>query len=389
MIQNGLMLKIERSIQKTVLSDLKKKIVLIVGPRQVGKTTFSKNLLKSFDYLNYDSDKDKLNILEQNWNRDAKLVIFDEIHKMRNWKRWLKGIYDTNTESQKILVTGSARLDTAKKMGDSLAGRHFTFNLLPLDLKELKKISTPEKNFEQLMKFSGFPEPFLEASERFHLNWQKSHTDLILRQDMVSYENIRDIGSIELLTALLRKRVAAPFSYNSIATDLQRDPKTILKWVGFLENLFIVFKVKPYSKNIARSVLKEPKYYFYDYTRIDNNPGAQLENFVALSLKKEVHYLNEVLGIESELYYLKQKGAKEIDFFIQRKNLPPVLIEVKMSETEVSSAFNVFNKFFTHAVKIQLVQNIKKEFSDKTGVHVYNAVQYLAHFDLSLAKTLA
>ena len=377
-----------RNLQSTVLADLEKKIVLLVGPRQVGKTTFSKNLIPSFDYLNYDSDKDKLKLLEQRWDRNKELIIFDEVHKMRNWKRWLKGIYDTNSSSQKILVTGSARLDTVKKMGDSLAGRHFTFHLLPFDLKELKKINTPQKNFEQLMKFSGFPEPFYEASERFHLNWQKSHTDLILRQDMVSYENIRDIGSIELLVALLKKRVSAPFSYNSVAIDLQRDPKTIQKWMGFLENLFVIFKIKPYSNNIARSVLKEPKYYFYDYTRIDNNLGAQLENFVALSLKKEVHYLNEVLGIEAELYYLKQKGAKEIDFFIQRKNRSPILIEIKTSEIEVSPAFNVFDKFFKNAIKIQLVQNLKKEFSDKNGVQVLNAIQYLTNFDLSLEKTI-
>ncbi len=377
-----------RNIQKTVLEDLNKKIVLLVGPRQVGKTTLSKSLLPAFEYLNYDSDKDKLNILKQHWDRHKELVIFDEIHKMRNWKQWLKGIYDTSDKSQKILVTGSARLDTAKKMGDSLAGRHFTFHLLPFDLKELKNIGTPEDNFEQLMKFSGFPEPFFEQSKRFHLNWQKSHTDLILRQDMISYENIRDLASIELLVALLRQRVASPFSHNSIAIDLQKDPKTIQKWMGFLENLFVIFKVKPFSKNVARSVLKEPKYYFYDYTRIDDSPGAQLENFVALSLKKEVHYLNEVLGIESELYYLKQKGAKEIDFFIQRKNLPPVLIEVKKSEIEISPAFGVFDNFFENAVKIQLVQNIKKDFSNKSGVRVLNVVQYLTHFDLSLKKTI-
>lgn len=377
-----------RSLQKAVLDDLNKKIILLVGPRQVGKTTFSKNLLESFEYLNYDADKNKLDIFKQNWDRHKSLVIFDEIHKMRNWKQWLKGIYDTSDRKQKILVTGSARLDTAKKMGDSLAGRHFTFHLLPFDLKELKKINTPQNNFEQLMKFSGFPEPFFEKSKRFHLNWQKSHADLILKQDMISYENIRDINSMELLVALLRQRVASPFSYNSLATDLQKDPKTIQKWMGFLENLFIVFKIKPFSKNIARSILKEPKYYFYDYTRINENPGAQLENFVALSLKKEVHYLNEVLGIESELYYLKQKGAKEIDFFIQRKDLPPVLIEVKKSNSEISPAFNIFDKFFRNAIKIQLVQELKKDFSDKNGVRALNAVQYLTHFDLSLPDTI-
>lgn len=377
----------KRSIEETVLEDLNKKIVLLIGPRQVGKTTFSKSLLSSYDYLNFDSEKDKLKILKLEWDRKKSLIIFDEVHKMRNWKKWLKGIYDTEGLKQKILVTGSARLDVAKKMGDSLAGRHFTHHLLPLDLKELGAKNTPQKNFAQLIKYSGFPEPFFEASNRFHLNWQKSHMDLILKQDLISYENVRDISSIEVLVALLKERVASPLSYNSLATDLQRDPKTVQKWMSYLENLFIVFKVLPYSKNIARSVLKEPKFYFYDYTRIEENEGALLENFVALSLKKEVHFLNEIKGISSELYYLKKKGSVEVDFFITRKNLPPVMIEVKTSDDNPSSAFNIFDKHFDESIKIQLVKNLKKDFSTPTGIQVLNLIEYLSSFDLSLEST--
>lgn len=379
---------IPRSIHKSLIADLDKKIILLVGPRQVGKTTFSKNLLESFDYLNFDFDKDKIKIIKQLWDRDKDIIIFDEIHKMRNWKQWIKGIYDIEGLSQKIIVTGSARLDIAKKMGDSLAGRHFTYHMLPLDLKELNGTATPEKNFSKLIKYSGFPEPFFENSNSFHLKWQKSHMDLIIRQDLVSYENIRDVSSIELMAEMLRQRVSAPLSYNSLAIDLQRDPKTIQKWMNHLENLFVIFKVLPYSKNIARSVLKEPKYYFYDYTRIDENEGAQFENFVAVSLMKEIYYLNEVMGIEAKLWFLKKKGSLELDFFIERKKMPPVLIEVKTSDSEVSRSFNMFSPYFDNAIKIQLVKNLKKDFSDKNNVRVLNALHYLEHFDLSKIQTI-
>jgi len=378
-----------RSIQKSVLEDLEKKIILLIGPRQVGKTTFSKNLITSYDYLNFDSAKDKLKIVKQQWDRNKKLVIFDEVHKMRHWKKWIKGVYDTEGLTPNILVTGSARMDTVRKMGDSLAGRHFTYHLMPLDLKELNHQNLDIKEtFERLLKLSGFPEPFFENSRRFHLNWQKSHMDLILRQDLVSYENIRDITSIEILVEMLKERVASPLSYSSIANDLQRDTKTIQKWMQYLENLFVVFKIRPYSKNIARSVLKEPKYYFFDYTRIENNEGALIENFVAVSLLKEIYFLNEVLGIDSELFYLKKKGSKEIDFFIRRKGLSPVMIEVKTSEDDVSSSFKMFESHFESPIRIQLVKNLDKDYSNSNGIQILNLAKYLTYFDLSKEKTV-
>lgn len=377
---------IRRSISESLKLDLDKKVILLVGPRQVGKTTLSKSLFDDYEYLNYDNEKHRAQILKQQWDRSKPLVIFDEIHKMPSWKRWIKGIFDTSDSGQKILVTGSARLDTIKKMGDSLAGRHFTYHLMPLDFKEIK--SNKLNDFQNLIKYSGFPEPFFEATDRFQLNWQKSHNDLIIRQDLLSFDSIRDINSIELLVTMLKPRVSSPLSYNSLAIDLQRDPKTIQKWMMHLENLFLIFKLVPFSKNIARSVLKEPKYYFFDFTRLDENPGGKIENIVALSLKKEVHFLNEVLGIESELFYLKQKGAKELDFYIKRKNLPDVLIEVKSSDSEVSPAFNVFDKFFSKPIKIQLVLNLRKEFSNTNQVRVLDLVKYLSDFDLSKPETI-
>lgn len=375
-----------RSISESLKLDLEKKVILLVGPRQVGKTTLSKSLFDDYEYLNYDNEKHRTQILKQQWDRSKPLVIFDEIHKMPSWKRWIKGIFDTSDNEQRILVTGSARLDTIKKMGDSLAGRHFTYHLMPLDFKEIK--SNKLKHFQNLIKYGGFPEPYIEASDRFQLNWQKSHNDLIIRQDLLSLDSLRDINSIELLVTMLKPRVSLPLSYNSLATDLQRDPKTIQKWMAHLENLFVVFKLIPYSKNIARSVLKEPKYYFFDYTRLDENLGGKIENIVALCLKKEIHFVNEVLGIESELFYLKQKGAKELDFYIKRRNLPDVLIEVKSSDSEVSSSFKVFERFFPNSIKIQLVLNLRKEFSSPDHVRVLDLVKYLSEFDLSKNETI-
>jgi uncharacterized protein len=155
---------------------------------------------------------------------------------------------------------------TYKKVGDSLAGRFFQYRLHPLDIKEahLGLGVSGEEAFERLMAVGGFPEPFLKNDLRFYRRWQQSHTDIILKQDVLEIGSVRDIAAIEMLIALLKSRVGSTVSYASLARDLERDPTTIKRWLQLLENRYVIFPVLPYSKNIAKSLLKSPKYYFYD-----------------------------------------------------------------------------------------------------------------------------
>jgi predicted AAA+ superfamily ATPase len=265
----------KRYLTNYILDDLKKKIVLLTGPRQSGKTTLSKMLSNNFDYLNFDNPEHLLGLIERSWDRSKDLIIFDELHKLKNWKSWLKGIYDTEGVQPRIIVTGSAKLDTYRKVGDSLAGRFFQFRLHPLDLKEIKRINNPDNLqavLDRLLDTGGFPEPYLEGSTRFYNRWKRSHLDIILKQDIVDLENVRQITSIETLIQLLRKRVGSPVSYNSLAQDLQCSDKTVKRWLTILENMYVIFRVGPFHRNIARSILKAPKYYFYDtQKRISKN----------------------------------------------------------------------------------------------------------------------
>lgn len=374
----------DRYIEKAINELMDSKIILIMGPRQVGKTTLSKSLNKSFVYHNYDIRKDLTVFRDQEWDRSKEVVIFDEIHKMKNWKRWLKGLYDEGlTKKQHIVVTGSARLDIAKKMGDSLAGRFFSFRLNPLDLKELGKYGTPEENYQKLISVSGFPEPFLNGTERFYNLWRKTHSDLIIRQDLLTLENIKDIDGIELLVELLAGQVGSTVSYNSLAKEIQRDDKTIKKWLGFLEQMYIVFRVSPYAKNISRGTKKAGKYYFYDCARVDGPESQKLENMVALSLKKEIEFQSDCNGIQGDLFFVQTKDKKEIDFVVIQKNKKIRLIEVKLSDENISKNFTFFEKYFPRAEKIQLVKNLKKEYLSKDGVRVTSALDYLTHFEFS------
>ncbi|MEA3547809.1 MAG: ATP-binding protein, partial [Thermodesulfobacteriota bacterium] len=352
---------------------------------QTGKTTLSKMLISNYDYLNFDNPEHRLSLFERSWDRSKKLVIFDELHKLKNWKSWLKGIYDTEDFPPSILVTGSAKLDTYKKMGDSLAGRFFQFRLHPLDLKEIKKKLLPTglpAALDQLLETSNFPEPFLRGTRRFYNRWKKSHLDIILKQDLLDLENVRQISSIEILIQLLRKRVGSPISYSSLAGDLQCSDKTVKRWLTILENMYVVFRVPPFHRNVARSILKAPKFYFYDTGQVLGNEGARLENLVAGALLKEIHFLEDCLGERCELYFLRTKDGREIDFFITRDDSPLLMLEVKWSDSKPSRNFQAFSKFFPNTRKIQLVKGLDREKTYPDGAEIRSAHNWLADFSL-------
>ena len=376
----------ERYIKTYIKEDLNKKIILLTGPRQTGKTTLSKMLGDNFDYFNYDNVDDRIGLQERSWDRLKPLVIFDELHKLKNWKSWLKGIYDKEGIPPSILVTGSARLDTCKKVGDSLAGRFFQFRLHPLDLKEINtflKPDDPEIELDKLLSIGGFPEPFLNGTTRFYNRWKKSHLDIILKQDLIELENVQQITQVETLIQLLRHRVGSPISYSSLAQDLQCSDKTVKRWLTILENMYVLFKVPPFHKNIARAIQKAPKFYFYDTGQVLGEPGIKLENAVACAIQKELHFREDCLGEEGKLYYVKNKDGKEIDFCISKNNTPSLLVEVKWNDNNLSPNFDLFKKFFPEIKMVQVSKNLNREKTFPNGAEIRLASKWLSKLTLS------
>jgi len=375
----------ESYLKKYILNDITKKIVLLTGPRQSGKTTLAKMLSNNFDYLNFDNPEHRLGLIERSWDRSKELIIFDELHKLKNWKSWLKGIYDTEKAPPFIIVTGSAKLDTYRKVGDSLAGRFFQFRLHPLDMKEIKGIIKPddlEAALEQLLNTGGFPEPYLEGNTRFYNRWKRSHLDIILKQDLIELENVQQITSVETLIQLLRKRVGSPVSYNSLARDLQCSDKTVKRWLMILENMYVIFRVVPFHRNIARSILKAPKYYFYDTGQVIGDSGIKLENLTACALLKEAHYLEDCHGEQVQLHYLMTKDGREVDFFITRNNTPFLMAEVKWAESSPSSNFAIFDKYCPGVKKVQVIGKLDRAKTYPDGTEIRSAHNWLA--DLTL-----
>lgn len=374
----------ERYLSNNIKKDLEKKIVLLSGPRQAGKTTLSKMLNPLFEYLNYDHEENRGRIEKKEWDRKKNLIVLDELHKMPKWKAWLKGIYDVDGIPPYLLVTGSAKLDTYRKVGDSLAGRYFSFRLYPLDLKELKTFQPKfnlEKSFITLLEISGFPEPFFEGSIEYYKRWRRTHLDIIIKQDLVTLEKVTNIIGIENLIRLLRTRVGSTISHNNLANDLGVDPKTVKNWLDILERLYVVFKVTPYSKKVKDSILKAPKYYFYDNGQVEGDEGIKLENLVAGSLLKELHFLQDIYGKDVGLHFLRTKRGDEIDFLVVIDNKPTLMLEVKWSDDSLNKNFFYFGKYFAGINKVQLVGKIKKEKTLDHQTEIRSAAKWLSEIN--------
>ena len=266
-----------------------------------------------------------------------------------------------------------------------MAGRFFQYRLHPLDLKEICTVlqpDSPDAALTALMEIGGFPEPYLKGSKRFYNRWKRSHLDIIIRQDLLDLENVRQISSVETLIQLLRKRVGSPLSYKSLAEDLQCSDKTVKRRLTMLENLYVIFRITPYHKNIARSLIKAPKIYFYDTGQVIGDAGIKLENLTACALLKEIHYIEDCYGEEATLHYARTKDGKEIDFLIVKNDTPFMLLEVKPAGDRASAHFAHFGKHFPGIKKVQLVKDLKREKTFPDGVEIRSAGRWLSTISL-------
>ena len=367
----------KRYQKAAILRDLEKKMVFLAGPRQAGKTTLAKEIAKGFltsTYLNYDRLEDRAIIQREAWLDSSELIILDEIHKMPKWKNYLKGVFDTKPASQRILVTGSARLEIFNQMGDSLAGRYFLHRLLPLSPAECAKVGASYP-IERFLERGGFPEPFLEENKIDADRWRLQYVDSLLRTDVLDFDNIQNLKAIQLLFELLRKRVGSPISYQSLGEDIGISPNTVKKYIQILEALYIVFRVTPFSKNIARSILKEPKIYFFDNGLVEGDAGAKFENLVAFCLLKTTFAKVDYEAKRYSLHYLHTKEKQEVDFALVCDQKIEKMIEAKHADSSIHPALRYFQTKYQFPA-IQLVKELKNERMEE-GIEVISGSKFL------------
>ncbi len=384
-----------------------KSMVFLVGPRQAGKTTLARMITGDFSnavYFNWDLVTHKRLLIEkptffEEVNRKDEtvpLVVFDEIHKYRQWKNYLKGVYDQFSERYRFLVLGSGRLDIFQKGGDSLAGRYFQFSLWPFTLAELVARRRPFKEFtrsplevpnkdlfgdvwRQLSVLTGFPEPYLSGQETVYRRWSRSYHQQLIREDIRNATDIKSIDDTEILFSILPSKVGSPLSMDSLARDLQVSFNSIRNWLGVFESFFLLFRISPWSAKISRAITKERKLYLYDHAAVPD-PAARFENMVALELLRAVSNWNDLGLGDFSLHYVRNREKEEVDFLIAQERKPLLLVECKLSEEAVSKALLKFQAMLgVPAVQLVNKAGVNKVISHgRQKIRVVTASRWLA-----------
>jgi predicted AAA+ superfamily ATPase len=364
----------DRYLRAQIEKDLKRKMVLVAGARQVGKTTLARQILGGEDgYLNWDIPEHRERILKREMPL-GRLWIFDEIHKYRGWRNYLKGIYDAKVSRQQILVVGSARLDFYSFGGDSLQGRYHFLRLHPLSVAELGMQRS--QDMDGLLRLGGFPEPFLSGSEIEAARWSREYRTRLVREDIASLERVVDLGRLELLMLSLPERVGSPLSLNSLREDLQISHKTVSGWLSILERMYAIFRVSPFGSPKLRAVKKEQKHYHLDWSLVQD-VGARFENMVACHLLKWVHHEQDVHGRDLELMYFRDVDRREVDFVVVEGRKPIRLIECKLGDSLISQGLKYMKLRFPDCEAFQISAAGKKNYRSPEGIRVCNALPFL------------
>ena len=363
-----------RYLASQVAKDVRRKMVFVGGPRQVGKTTLALDLAGGRKgYLNWDVAEDRERILRRELP-NASLLVFDEIHKYHSWRNYLKGLYDSRRDGTRILVTGSARLDLYRHGGDSLQGRYHYLRLHPLSFAETS--GAGKGNLAALLERGGFPEPFLGRSRVEAKRWSREYRTRLIREDLVSLERIQDLGNLELLMIRLPELVGSPLSVNALREDLGVSHATVANWMGALERLYAVFRLPPFGAPRLRAVRKEQKHYHFDWSLVPLDP-QRFENLVASHLLKWVHFEADARGRDVELRFFRDVEGREVDFVVTEDRRPILLVEAKWSDAPAERALRSLKRRFPSAEAYQIAATGQKDAATPEGVRLIPASEFL------------
>ncbi len=329
------MLKRIYNIEKMLLPN---KVILLYGPRQVGKTTLLKKLLNTtkLKYKAGNGDSVKLQqlfrvqdletILE--YAKGYELITIDEAQKIPKIGQGLKILVD-NVENIKIFVTGSSSFELAQQTGEPLTGRKRTKTLYPLSQIELLNIHNNfelKEKLEEFMLFGSYPEVITSTSTNEKITILEEIVDSYLLKDVLAMDNIKKPDKLIRLLKLLAFQVGSEVSMHELAVQLKIDVKTTEKYLDILEKAFVIKNLSAYSTNLRKEITTKNKIYFYDngirnaiinnYNSLKdrNDIGALWENFLIMERIKKQEYKN----IYSNNYFWRTYTGKEVDWIEER-----------------------------------------------------------------------
>lgn len=325
---------IKRNIEEKIVRDFKRnKIITLLGPRQVGKTTLLEQIVEESGNqrimtLNCDDEDDRI-LLQGRSSTELKnlignndLIMIDEAQRVENIGLTLKMIGDLKTKSN-IIVTGSSSLDLGDKVNEPATGRLIEYNLFPFTVSELADETSwreEHRMLNQRLVFGMYPEVVMypEDARRTLMTLCNSY----LYKDLLSYDGIRKPALLQNLVRALALQVGSEVSYNELAQLVGADKVTVEKYIDLLEKCFVIFKLPSYSRNLRNEIKKGKKIYFYDngirnavlsnfaMPQLRTDMGALWENFLVSERLKR----NAYGGNYAQMYFWRTQTQQEVDY---------------------------------------------------------------------------
>jgi predicted AAA+ superfamily ATPase len=323
---------IERALRKLIEQRWDSgKAIIILGPRQVGKTTLLREICKEKgDFLFLNADENEVVVLLEHANElrlrqligNNKIVFIDEAQRIPNVGLTLKIITDQIPEVR-LLVSGSSSLDLASEINEPLTGRKWEFKMFPISWAELVKhygLLDARKQLEQRLIFGMYPDVITSLGDEREVLGQLSGS--YLYRDVLQYGNIRKPDLLDKLLTALALQLGSEVSYNELAQLLQIDRNTVEHYIGLLEKSYIVFRLSPLSRNLRNEINTSRKVYFYDNgirnavladfkpLALRNDTGALWENFLISERQKKLQYQRSW----AKTYFWRTYQQQEIDY---------------------------------------------------------------------------
>lgn len=324
---------ISRLLQKTIESRLfAGKAIIVIGARQVGKSTLFKLILEKQDYkaLQLNCDEPEVRDMLSNINTaelrllvaDNRIVVIDEAQRVENIGMTLKLITDNFPEVQ-LLVTGSSSFELQDKLNEPLTGRKYEYHLYPISTAELMAsngLLGVKQTLEQRLVYGSYPDILNHADDAKELLMNLAGS--YLYKDLLTLESVRRPVLLGKLLTALALQVCSEVSYNELAQTVGTDNKTIEKYIDLLEKCYIVFRLNGFNRNLRSELKKSKKIYFFD----NGIRNAILQNFAPLSLRQDAGALWENFIISERIkrnhysgryvnnYFWRTTQQQEIDY---------------------------------------------------------------------------